>query len=153
MHAPSPDRVRANTWRTVNDRLDRGSQLRLRRAAAESSDELSDRLDNLDREWDFERVLESEASLMGLVGLGLGIGVHPRFLALPGLVASMMLLHATHGWYPLLPVFRRLGVRTRDEIDAERYGVKALRGDFADIPAADTPAAARAAAAWKAVCR
>jgi hypothetical protein len=52
----------------------------------------------------------------------------------------------------LLPVFRRLGVRTRDEIDRERYGLKALRGDFTAIPAAGSAAADRASAVWKAVC-
>ena len=28
---------------------------------------------------------------------------------------------------------RRLGVRTRKEIDREKYALKALRGDFADV--------------------
>jgi len=36
-------------------------------------------------------------------------------------------------------VFRRLGVRTADEIAEERYALKALRGDFDDVePAAAT---------------
>jgi hypothetical protein len=29
-----------------------------------------------------------------------------------------------------LPVLRRLGIRTADEINKERYALKALRGDF-----------------------
>ena len=67
-------------------------------------------------------------------------------------VGAMLVLHATHGWYPLLPIFRRMGVRTRDEIDRERYGLKALRGDFTAIPSGGSDAADRAAAVWKAVC-
>ncbi len=151
-HTPTSDRVRANTWPQVNERIDADAQLRLREAGSTSSDDLSRRIAQLDREWDFDRALETEASLMGLLGLTLGIAVDKRFLVLPGFVASMLVLHATHGWYPLLPVFRRLGVRTRDEIDRERYGLKALRGDFAVIPAAGSAAGARASAAWKAVC-
>ena len=61
----------------------------------------------------------------------------------------MMLLHATHGWYPLLPLLRRLVVRTRDEIDRERFALKALRGDFEGVRSAET--ARRAEAAWNAV--
>ena len=73
-------------------------------------------------------------------------------LVLPAFVSTMLVLHATHGWYPLLPLFRRIGLRTQDEIDRERYGLKAIRGDFTALPPAGSAAAERAAAAWKAVC-
>jgi hypothetical protein len=79
----------------------------------------------------------------------LGIVVDRRFIAIPALVTSMMLLHSTQGWYPLLPLLRRLGVRTEDEIERERYAVKALRGDFS--PVANAEAESRADAAWRAV--
>jgi hypothetical protein len=65
----------------------------------------------------------------------------------------MLLVHASHGWYPLLPLFRRLGVCTRDEIERERFALKAIRGDFDGLPGEGTPAAVRASAAWEAVCR
>jgi hypothetical protein len=41
-----------------------------------------------------------------------------------------VLLHATTGGHPLMPLFRRLGLRSAKEIARERYGLKALRGDF-----------------------
>lgn len=153
LHAPASDRVRANTWPPVNEWLDSQAQLRLREATASaSSDELTRRITWLDHEWDFDRTLETEAALTGLIGLALGTALDKRFLALPGVVATMLLLHATHGWYPLLPLFRRMGVRSQDEIDRERYGLKAIRGDFTAIPRAASSAAERAAAVWKAVC-
>jgi hypothetical protein len=153
LHAPAPDRVRANTWPPVNDRLDSQAQLRLREAAAfASSDELTRQITQLDHEWDFDRTLETEASLVGLIGLALGTAIDKRFLVLPGFVATMLLLHATHGWYPSLPLFRRMGVRSQDEIDRERYGLKAIRGDFTAIPPRGSPAGERASAVWKAVC-
>jgi hypothetical protein len=152
-HAPGFDRVRANTSGPVNDRLDTEAQLRLREAAASaSSGQLTRRITRLDYEWDFDRTLETEAAVMGLVGLSLGAIVDRRLLVLPAFVAAMLVLHATHGWYPLLPVFRRLHVRTQDEIDRERYGLKALRGDFSAIPSAGSTATGRASAVWKAVC-
>jgi hypothetical protein len=152
-HAPPLDRVRAQTWPAVNDRLDHEAQLRLREAASGlTGDQLTGAIRRLEGEWDFDRTLEAEASLMGLLGIVLGVWVDRRLLALPGFVGAMLVLHATHGWYPLLPLFRRAGIRTRDEIDRERYALKALRGDFATVPAAGSPAAERASAAWKAVC-
>jgi hypothetical protein len=152
-HAPVTDRVRANTSVPVNHRLDTQAQLRMREAAASAStDEFTRRVTRLDYEWDFDRTVETEASLMGLLGLALGIAVDKRFLVLPAFVSTMLVLHATHGWYPLLPLFRRIGVRTQDEIDRERYGLKALRGDFTALPPPGSAAAERAAAAWKAVC-
>jgi hypothetical protein len=49
---------------------------------------------------------------------------------LPAVVAGFLLQHAVQGWCPPVPVFRRLGIRTAREIDLERYGLKAIRGDF-----------------------
>lgn len=150
IHATDLDRVRANTWRDVNERLDAEAALRIKTAANDDA-ALSESIAELDREWDFERILEAEAATMGLVGLLLGVRVHPRFLLLPGFVASMVFLHAIQGWYPLLPLFRRIGIRSQDEIDRERYALKALRGDFDAVSAAGSETA-RAAAAWRAVC-
>jgi hypothetical protein len=45
-------------------------------------------------------------------------------------VLGFLLQHAVQGWCPPLALLRRLGVRTRREIDAEKYALKALRGDF-----------------------
>lgn len=64
---------------------------------------------------------------------------------MPGGAAGIMLVHALNGWYPLLPLFRRLGVRSQDEIDRERYALKALRGDFAGVRSAESDQKAEAA--------
>ena len=37
------------------------------------------------------------------------------------------------GWGPPVPLFRRLGFRTRAEIARERYALKGIRGDFAGL--------------------
>ncbi len=34
------------------------------------------------------------------------------------------------GWCPPVPILRRGGLRTRTEINQEKYALKALRGDF-----------------------
>ena len=100
---------------------------------AEHPDEIDERLDVLDREWDIERILEANAASFSLLGLTLGLTVDRRWLALPVGVAAFLLQHAVQGWCPPVPLFRRLGVRTAAEIDQERYALKALRGDFDDL--------------------
>jgi hypothetical protein len=148
-HAAEPDRVRANSWHEVNERLDSQAAARVLSAARDDMD-LDGPIAALGREWDFERVLQAEAAATGLVGLLLALRVHPNFLFVPAFAAAMLFLHAVQGWYPLLPILRRLGVRSQDEIDRERYALKALRGDFAGV--SGESGAARAAAAWRAAC-
>lgn len=127
------DRTRRHTAQAVLARIDSDTYDSLLRHASADETAISRRLNELDREWDMDRTLETEASLMALTGLALGATVNRKFFALPGFVASMVLLQAFTGWYPLLPLFRRLGFRTAGEINRERYALKALRGDFDDL--------------------
>jgi hypothetical protein len=136
------ERVPAHTAREINRRIQRRTAISLA-YFAEHPDEISHRLDELDREWDIERTLEANAATIGLAGVLLGAFVNRRFLALPGLVTAFLLQHALQGWCPPVPVFRRLGVRTMREIDRERYALKYLRGDFESTPA-DAPPRERA---------
>ena len=59
---------------------------------------------------------------------------------LPGIVLPFLFQHAVQGWCPPVPVLRRLGVRTREEIDREKYALKVLRGDFekSESPSSET---------------
>lgn len=92
--------------------------------------EIEERLDELDREWDVERVLQVQASALTLGGSVLAAAVDRRWLALPIGVSFFLLVHGLDGWCPPLPILRALGVRTQQEIDEERFALKALRGDF-----------------------
>jgi hypothetical protein len=100
------------------------------RAGVETIDR---RLEELAHEWDIERVLEANAATAVLAGVVLTATVDRRFLVVPAAVAAFLLQHAVQGWCPPLGLFRRLGVRTADEIGHERYALKALRGDFAQV--------------------
>jgi hypothetical protein len=97
-------------------------------------DEIKQRLLELDKEWDIERTLEANAASFALAGLFLGATVSRKFFLFPTVVMSFLLQHALQGWCPPVPVFRGFGVRTQSEIELERYSLKALRGDFVDIP-------------------
>lgn len=143
------DRVQAHTAREVNESIEREARLRVVHAATQPVSALSRRINDLDNEWDMERWLETNASALAFSGTVLGLVVNRKFLAIPCLVLPFLLLHALQGWCPPVPLFRRKGVRTRHEIDAEKYALKALRGDFLEVGSnGDRTAAGRAA--WKA---
>lgn len=84
----------------------------------------------MEREWDIERVLEVNMSTIALMGIGLSAFHNRKWLILPGIVLAFFAQHAIQGWCPPLPLFRKLGYRTKAEIDKEKYALKLLRGDF-----------------------
>jgi hypothetical protein len=127
------DRVRANTAEEINRQIDRDIEIRVREYSHRSESEIARRINELEREGDIERLLETNASLLAFTGLVLGITRNRKWLIVPGIVLPFLFQHAIQGWCPPVPIFRRLGVRTRDEIDREKYALKALRGDFDEI--------------------
>ncbi len=130
---PTPDRARRHTAHSVLRRIDDDTLDHLMEVETKP-DTAGRRLDALDREWDIDRTIEAEAATMGLIGLALGVFIRPVFLAVPATVGAAVFLFGARGIYPLLPIFRRLGIRTAREIERERYAVKALRGDFDAVP-------------------
>ena len=127
------DRVPNQTGRAVNERIRRQTEQNIEQAKRSGPAAIDRRLAELDAEWDIERLLEANAATASLIGVTLGATVDRRWFALPAVVGAFLLQHAVQGWCPPLPVFRRLGLRTASEIDYERYALKALRGDFAEI--------------------
>jgi hypothetical protein len=132
------DRVRANTGEEVNADLDREMRERVSAYENANHEEITSRIEELEREWDMERVLETNASALALTGLALGVTHNKKWLIVPGVVLSFLFQHAVQGWCPPVPVFRRLGVRTREEIDQEKYSLKVLRGDFDGVSSEGT---------------
>lgn len=141
-------RVEEHTARHVNEAIRAQTDAEVTRLEDGSSEDYATRLRQLDREWDIERVPQTNASALVMIGTALAWRVDGRFLLLPAAVLSFFLQHALQGWCPPIPVFRRLGVRTAREIERERYALKTLRGDFDAVPApgqADTRERVRAA--------
>jgi len=136
MIASTVSRVPDNTAAQVNRDIDRRTEANLAQYAEADPKQIEERLGELDREWDIERLLEANASSAMLLGLILGATVDRRWFAAPAIIAGFLLQHAIQGWCPPLPLLRRLGFRTAREIDHERYALKAMRGDFRRLPAA-----------------
>jgi hypothetical protein len=124
------DRVRRHTNRRRNNLIDAAIAETVLAYGPQSEGAITQRIDELDREWDIERLLQTQAASLALLGLALGATISRRWLALSGWVLAFLLLHGVQGWCPPLPFLRRLRVRTRGEIDRERFALKFLRGDF-----------------------
>lgn len=129
MTVATTNRVEINTSGTLGAEFQRQLKANLARYADASTAEIDQRLAALDREWSIERFIELEAPTMIGLGAILGVTFKRGWFALSALAASMVILHNTQGWYPLLPLFRRLGVRSQNEIEQERSALRALRGD------------------------
>ena len=120
----SLDRVRSSTASHVNEEIDHQTDINIHRYKDKSRAEILERIQMLDKEWDIERVLEVNASTLALSGLILGLTKNRKWLFLPAIVLPFLLQHGLQGWCPPLPLLRRLGIRTRGEIDREKYALK-----------------------------
>ena len=129
----SPDRVRSHTPAEINELIDLATQESTIYYAKQPNAVISARIQDLENEWDIERLLELTASSLGLSSLLLS-RKNRTWLLLTGMVTTFLLQHALQGWCPPMALFRKLGVRTRREIDNEKFALKALRGDFDSLP-------------------
>lgn len=125
---PVHDRVREHSSASVNQRIDR--QARGAVVELATPEAIRARLAELDREWHLDRALMGVFSVLGaLTARG-----SMRSLARRGHVGFWGLLfftqlgflahHAVRGWCPPVAVLRRLGLRTSQEIGAERVALE-----------------------------
>jgi hypothetical protein len=140
------DRVRRVTPHATNERIRQKTRQDIDRVAARGPTAIMDRLRELDREWDIERCLEVMAPTFTLVGLTLGLLKDKRWFVVPAVIQSFFLQHALQGWCPPIPLLRELGIRTQQEIDEEKYALKAIRGDFRHLKGQGSTGQALAAA-------
>jgi hypothetical protein len=134
MNPDETDRVRAHTAPEILRVIDREIEKSIRYYATQPRHVISERIAELEREWDIERWLQTNASAIAGTSLLLGLGVNKKWFFLTGGVLAFLFQHAVQGWCPPVPVLRRIGIRTRSEIDCEKYALKALRGDFDNVP-------------------
>jgi hypothetical protein len=127
---PDADPIRAHTSASSNARIDARTRAALQELAG-APVEIQARLGDLDREWNVDRALMLQFAIAG----GLSAVMTLRSLARRGRVGGWGALfftqlaflanHAVNQWCPPLAVFRRLGLRSQREIDAERAALLA----------------------------
>ena len=117
------DRVRKNTADRVNRKIDARTEENVWKHQMQGFQSRNKRLEELDNEWDIERALEATSAMNVLVGVALGLTVNKKWLLLSTISAAFLVQHAIQGWCPPLPIFRRLGFRTPNEINQEKQAL------------------------------
>jgi len=133
------DRVRIHTAPEVLQEIDAAIEETILLYSTKPERDMSARIEFLEHEWDIERYLETNASTLALTGVVLGVAVNKKWLWLSGGVLAFLFQHSVQGWCPPVSVLRRMGIRTKGEIDREKYALKALRGDFDAVHAQNDP--------------
>lgn len=128
---PTTKRVANNTDPFVNEEIRNQTIENVKKLVGSSSYIISERIRCLNEEWDTERMLEANAGAIVMVSAILGMTKNKCWFLLTGTVGCFLLKHALQGWCPPLPLIRKLGVRTADEINNEKMALKMLRRDFA----------------------
>lgn len=128
---PTTTRVAQHTQPEVNQELRRQTFRSLNSHRKSPENAISARIKKLNSEWDTERVLETNAAIMVLLGSLLGWKHSRKWFLLSGTAGAFLLQHALQGWCPTVPLIRKMGIRTADEISTEKTALKVLRGDFA----------------------
>jgi hypothetical protein len=129
------DRVREHSAQHVNRRIARDIEISVQHHTREGRDSVQRRLAELDSEWDIDRVLMANLAVVGGATYGIGLaryahgswwsGRRTGLLYVVGVQLGFLLMHASIGWCPPAAVFRRLGVRTKSEIELERSMLEA----------------------------
>lgn len=113
------DRIRKHTAESVNERIDLKSDRIARGVVAQGPEAIQQRLTELDKEWDIDRVLMLIFSILVFAQL-VAATRNKKWLWGPLIQTPFMFMHATLGWCPPSLWFRPMGFRTRREIQAER---------------------------------
>jgi len=127
---PEGEQVRKVTSDKQNAFIDNTILMNIKEYAEKSPEEISHRIKALDKEWDIERVLDLNMSALALCGITLSLLFNKYSIVLPILLLLFFIWHAFQGWCPPIPILRFFKIRTRPEIDREKYALKAMRGDF-----------------------
>lgn len=123
------------TFRNLKSRC---SELSLQRRLACLADAgpqaIDERLCEIEREWSAGRMTKAVLGLLILLGITMTALLGPWCLILP-VVCGLFLMQYVFGrgsW--LATLCHQIGFRTGAEIDHEKFALKALRGDFRDLP-------------------
>jgi hypothetical protein len=128
------DTMRAHTSQAIQQRIDSSLEERIRFYAMQPKEAIDRRLQELEQERDLDRTMMLNGAGVALGGVVLSfLGGGKKWLLLSGTVLGFLLMQGLEGWSPPGTALRRIGLRTRAEIDGERYALKLLRGDFESI--------------------
>lgn len=116
---PGKDNVRAMTSEKANRKIDKKMERTVKGVIAQGEDAIDERLKEIDKEWDIDRVLMLNFSIFVMAQL-LAARKNSKWLWGPLIQTPFLFMHATLGWCPPVLWFRPMGFRTKKEIQTER---------------------------------
>jgi len=90
---------------------------------------ISARIQQLEREWDLERVQDLNNTLYELNGTLLGKILNKHFTELPVSTTMRLAQEAGNNWNPPASMFKSLGYRTKEEIEKEKSALLMTKGE------------------------
>ena len=121
-------RVLLNTHETLNEQVRQRIRDKVTQCAESHPQAIECRLNELEHEWDIDRAIMLAFAGMGTSALALGLRNNWRWRFPLGAQIGFLLMHSIVGWSPPAAVLRRLGFRTRQEIEAEQVALSSIRG-------------------------
>lgn len=119
---PTSQRVQLHTKEEINKKIQEKTRENINYYKTKSRRQILDRIKELDKEWDIERALETNAAVIIFISSLLAISTkNIWWIIFIGIISAFLLEHALQGWCPPVPIFRRMGIRSSAEIDEEKY--------------------------------
>lgn len=118
-HQFQNDRIRKYTAENANRKIDHKTDAEVRLAISQGPEAIHERLKEIDKEWDIDRVLMLNFAVLVFAQL-VAARKDRRWLWGPLIQTPFMFMHATLGWCPPSLWFRPMGFRTKKEIQNER---------------------------------
>jgi len=124
------DRVRRYTPEQILRQIDEQIEHNVAYYGVQSDAVIERRIEELKREWSINRYLQANVAALGFMGAAMGLTVSKKWILLTVGAFGFFLGQSLTGWDPMVMPLRRIGLRTRSEIDREIFALKIARGDF-----------------------
>lgn len=124
------DPIRHRSPVSINDRIEEKIANQIRVFSRKDSEDITERINQLDQEWDLDRTLVALLSGGASIFSLLGATKRQKWAYFPSILLSILTLHSFKRWSFIGLLLRRFNIRSKDEISSEKYALKTLRGDY-----------------------
>jgi hypothetical protein len=129
------ERARRFTQREILEDIEKQIERNVAYYGSQTEEVIAQRIEELKQEWSIDRLLQAKVATAGLVGGVLGLAGRRKWGLLVAAAFGFLLYNGLRGPDAAVPFLRRLGIRTRSEIDREICALKVARGDFKNVSA------------------
>lgn len=110
----------------INQQIERETEASVNYYKRQGKNEIQTRINELDHEWDTERLMKVNMASIAAISALLAVRANRKWALLAGVSSAAIIQHALQGWTPAIAIFRKMGVRTVDEISREKKALQNL---------------------------